>query len=82
MDVAGEGEQLGLFDHLDGFLSHRLGGGLQVQLLQHRDDEHIIFLAGPLSHQSLAYAGRVLVNEGGHAGAIHRPVGVGVVVGV
>ena len=81
MDVAGEGEQLGLFEHLDGLLPRRPGRRLEIQLPSHGDDEHVVFFAGPLGHQGLAHAGGIPVNEGGHAHPVHRPVGVGVVVG-
>ena len=80
MDVAGEREQPGLRDHLDGLLSHSPGRRLQIQRAEYRDDKDVVLAAGPLGHQGLAHRGGVPVKEGGHAGPVHRAVGVGVVV--
>ena len=81
MDVAGEGEQLGLADHLNGLFPHRPGGGLQVQFPKYRDHKDVIFLAGSLSDQGLAHGRRIFPDEGGHTGTIHCPIGVCIVVG-
>ena len=47
---------------------------------EYRDDKDVVLAAGPLGHQGLAHRGGVPVKEGGHAGPVHRAVGVGVVV--
>ena len=42
MDVAGEREQPGLRDHLDGLLSHSPGRRFQVQRAEYRDDKDVV----------------------------------------
>ena len=58
MDVAGEREQPGLRDHLDGLLSHSPGRRFQIQRAEYRDDKDVVLAAGP-------WVTRVLHTEAG-----------------
>jgi hypothetical protein len=58
-------------DHGDALFAHAAGRRLQVQLRRHRDDKDEIIPAGPLRHQCLVHAGRVLAHALGHMDAVH-----------
>ena len=59
-------------DHRHALFAHAAGGGLQVKLRCHRDDENEVVPAGPLRHQRLVDAGGVLAHAGGDGHAVHR----------
>ena len=59
-------------DHGHALFAHAAGGGFQVQLRCHRDDEDEIISAGPLGHQCFIHAGGVFPYAGGYRHAVHR----------
>ena len=65
MDVAGEGEELLLGQHGDGFDAGGLGGLFQVQGLSYRDDEDEVLPLGSLGHQGLKDLLRGLAQDAG-----------------
>ena len=69
--IAGDFVDVGHMDHGDALFAHAAGRCLQVQLRRHRDDKDEIIPAGPLRHQCLVHAGRVLAHALGHMDAVH-----------
>ena len=57
--------------HRHALFAHAAGGGFQIQLCRHRDDEDEVVLAVPLRHQRLVDAGRVFADAGGDSHAVH-----------
>ena len=60
MHIAGQRQQVLRLDHFDRFFADRLGRFLQIQLLRHRNHEHIIILRLALRNQRLEDLVRLL----------------------
>ena len=69
-------------EHGHALLPHGLGRLLEIQFLRHRDDKHIVTALGPMGHQRLEYAGRILSQRLRHGHAVHRLISMGIVPGL
>ena len=80
--IAGDLVDIGHMDHRHALFAHTAGGGLQIQLRCHRNDEDEIVFAGSLRYQRFVHACRVLAHAGCHGHAVHsHALFVGVLVG-